>query len=156
MEIHVNPNRGFTLIEALVALVILAITLSGLLAGLLASIDYKLRNLIRDEAKAIALECVENIRNTPYDNIPPNGSVSCNAQNPVPVAAPCTTVGTRISNGTPEIATRQIRNTSISYTLGWNISSSNNVKQVKINVCWNHQGRNHSHTVTMLIGRESQ
>lgn len=149
-------SRGFTLIEALVALVILAILLLGLLAGLLTSIDYNLRNYIRDEAKRLALECAENIRNIPYDNLPQNGSVDCRAQNPVSVGNPCTDLATRVTSGTPEQVTRQIRNTSISYTIGWDVSTSGDVKEIQIQICWVYRGKDYSHTVATLIGRRSQ
>ena len=156
MVVRANLSKGFTLIEVLVALAILAILLLGLLAGLLTSIDYNLRNYTRDEAKRLALECAENLRNFPYENLPQNGSVDCRDQNSVSVSNPCTDLETRITNGTPEQVTRQVRNAFVSYTIGWNVSTSGDIKEVQIQVCWNYRGRSYSHTITTLVGRRSE
>lgn len=57
-------NRGFTLVEVLVAMVILLLGLMGSLFGILTALNYNLGNTLRNEAMTIAQEQVENIRNT--------------------------------------------------------------------------------------------
>ncbi len=135
---------------------ILAILLLGLLGGLITSMTLNLRTYLRDEAKFIALECAENIRNSSYELIPPSGSVSCNAQGAVAVDNPCTDLAARIASGTPEQVRRQIRNASASYTIGWSVATNDNVKAVQIQVCWNYMGRQYSHTITTVVGRSSR
>jgi len=154
MEVSAQRNEGFTLIEALVALALLAILLLGLLAGLLTSMQYNILNHIRDEAKRLALECAENIRSTPYSDLT-DGNVSCNTPNPVLTDNPCANIGTRITNGQPEEVRRQARNSSISYTIGWSVSTVEDVKEIRIEVCWNYRGKSYRHTVTTVRGGSS-
>ncbi len=154
MEVNAKKSKGFTLVEALVALVILAILLLGLLAGLLTAVRYNLVNNLRDEAKNIALECAENIRNSDFTSLT-TGSVSCEASKPVVVSSPCTDIGTRISASTPEMVRRKKRNAEVNYTIGWDISGSGNVRQVRITVCWTYAGRSYSHSLTTLVSRET-
>ena len=144
-------SEGFTLIEALVALVILALLLLGLLAGLLTVIQYNLLNYMRDEAKNLALECAENIRNTPLSSLQA-GNVVCNSQNFVNVDTPCTNVGAMVSAGTAERIRRQVRNTYVDYSIGWNLQQVGDVMQVQIQVCWNYRNRSYTHTITTVVG----
>ncbi len=144
-------SEGFTLIEALVALVILALLLLGLLAGLLTVIQYNLLNYMRDEAKNLALECAENIRNTPLSSLQA-GNVVCGSQNFANVDTPCTNVGAMVSAGTAERIRRQVRNTYVDYSIGWNLQQVGSVWQVRIEVCWNYRNRSYTHTITTVVG----
>ncbi|GLI35734.1 type IV pilus modification PilV family protein [Desulforhabdus amnigena] len=56
-------DKGFTLIEVLVAMVILLLGLMGSLFGVMTALNYNLGNLLRNEAMTIAQERMENIRN---------------------------------------------------------------------------------------------
>ena len=138
--------------EALVAFVILALLLLGLLGGLLAAIQYNLLNYMRDEAKLLALECAENIRNTPFTDLV-TGSVDCNANTAIGVNVPCTDVGTRVGNAQAEEIERQVRNTRVRYRIGWDVNVTGDVAQVQIRVCWTYRNRNYTHTVTTIVGR---
>ena len=64
MELHVirNSQRGFTLVEVLVALVIIAIILLGNMAALSLSYRRNLQNIFRDEAVKVAQEAMEAYR----------------------------------------------------------------------------------------------
>jgi prepilin-type N-terminal cleavage/methylation domain-containing protein len=66
-----NPcdKRGFTLIEVLVALVILGLGMLGSVAGIMAALDHSLMNEMRNDAMKIAQEQAEAARNMPYANI---------------------------------------------------------------------------------------
>ena len=63
-------NQGFTLIEALVSLVILAVILLGLQSGLMMSISLNTENMLREEAINIAQEHMQRYRTE--DGAPPN------------------------------------------------------------------------------------
>jgi len=78
---------GFTLIEALVSLVILAVILLGLQAGMMTAITMNTENLLRNQAVKLAQERMDRYRVRP--GAPPN----------------------------METITRQVRNFEIEYTL---------------------------------------
>ena len=139
------------MIEALVAFVILALLLLGLLGGLLTAIQYNLLNYMRDEARTLALECAENVRNVPVTSLVP-GTVNCNSQTFDTVDTPCTNVGASVTANRAERVRRQVRNTSVEYRIGWDVQAAGDVMQVQIQVCWTYRNRNYTHTVTTLIG----
>jgi len=129
MEILKN-NKGFTLIESLVALVILAIVLLGLLTGLMIAIDMNTRNILRDEAVKIADKYAEICR---------NDITKCK------------------SPTSPE--ERQFRNFKEQYNIDVKIDNPNvtsgsniNVKIVNITVTWQYRGKNYSHTIKTAVG----
>ncbi len=152
MERPVKLSKGFTIIEALVALVILAIFLLGLLAGLVTAMRYNILNYLRDEAKLLALECAENIKGTSFTSIV-DGTVDCNAPNPVLTDIPCSNIGDKVLASQPEKVRRQIRNTNVNYRIGWIVTTSGNVHQIQIQVCWTYGGKSYTHTVTTLVSR---
>lgn len=141
-----RQSRGFTLIEALVALLLLAIVLLGLAAGLLAAMRHNILNHLRDGAKNLAMECAENVRNSL--NLAA-GSVACNGGGAVEVDSPCTD----LTKSTPELVKRKIRNFVASYRLGWDVKDGGDVYEVRITVCWSHGGKDYSHSITTLIPR---
>ncbi len=61
--INIKGNKGFTLVEILVSILLLTIVLLGVLQSLAIYTRQNINNLIRDEAVKIGQECVENLRN---------------------------------------------------------------------------------------------
>lgn len=127
MEILKN-NKGFTLIESLVALVILAIILLGLLTGLMVAIDMNTRNILRDEAVKIADKYAEICRNDI----------------------------TKCTSSTEERQFRNFKeeyNIDITIDNPTITSGSNiNVKIVTITVKWQYRGKEYSHTIKTAVG----
>lgn len=82
-----RSNQGFTLIEAMVSLVILAVILLGLQAGMMTTITMNTENLLRNEAVKLAQEKIGEYR--------VNGSVPDTSEN----------------------VERQIRNFKVQYTV---------------------------------------
>lgn len=127
MEITKN-KKGFSLVEALVAIFLLAIILLGLLSALVVVYENSTKNLIRDEAVKIANEYAEKYRNIEFSNIPSNKSAT---------------------------ETRKVRNAQITYNI--NVTSSivpntnNKIKRVQITVSWTYKGKNYSHTIETLV-----
>ncbi len=123
-----NKNKGFTIVEALVSLVILAIILLGLLAGVLKSYEIAIRNQIRDDAVKTAQELLEDIRNQNFDNLPTSIS---------PI-------------------TKQIRNYSVTFTPNLTITDvvQGQVKKISLTISWTYKGKNYSYTAETLIRRE--
>jgi len=87
-------ERGFTLIEVLVALMVLAFGLLASIVGIMAALDYSLVNEMRNDAMKIAQEQEEAARNMPYTSIE---------------AIPAS-----------QTITRQVRKRLVSYTVNFN------------------------------------
>jgi len=133
-------------VEALVALVILAIVLLGLLAGLLTVYQYNLLNVLRDEAGSVAQECIENIRSIPFASVPVV-NIGCNDPTEVVVSTPC------LNTAGVNIVRRQIRNTEATFRVGWSVADLGTLKEVDVQVCWNYRGRNYTYTFKTFVGR---
>ncbi|MGC9965117.1 MAG: prepilin-type N-terminal cleavage/methylation domain-containing protein [Syntrophobacteraceae bacterium] len=65
-----TAEKGFTLIEVMVTLVILAFGMLASIAGIMAGVDHSFMNEMRNEAVKIAQEQQEAARNMPYNNLP--------------------------------------------------------------------------------------
>jgi len=62
MEAHVRLNKGFTLVELLVSMLILSIMFLALLHSLTIYMQHNMLNTLRNEAIKIAQGCAEQIR----------------------------------------------------------------------------------------------
>jgi prepilin-type N-terminal cleavage/methylation domain-containing protein len=62
-------NKGVTLVEVMIALVIFLIVFMGLMQTALLSIDGNVRNVERDEAITIANGELDNLKNVPFDTL---------------------------------------------------------------------------------------
>lgn len=121
-------EHGFSLIEALVAMLILSVILLGALEGLMVSYRTSSMNALRTEAVSIAEETANTLRNTPYANL--------------------------INGTTTNTVSRQIANATVPFTVTQVISDAvvNVAKSVQITVAWTHQGQTITHTATILVG----
>lgn len=70
MTINLRGKRGFTLIEVMVALLILAVGMMALVIGIMKALDYSLMDEMRKDAIKIAQEQQEAARNMDYNAIP--------------------------------------------------------------------------------------
>ena len=62
MEAHASSNRGFTLVELLVSMLIMSIMFLALLHSLTIYMRHNMLNTLRNEAIKIAQGCAEQIR----------------------------------------------------------------------------------------------
>lgn len=127
METRKN-KKGFSLVEALVAIFLLAIILLGLLSALVVVYENSTKNLIRDEAVKIANKYAEKYRNMDLNSIPTNKPIQ---------------------------EQRNIRNAQITYNIDVTSSfvpnTNNKIKRVQITVSWTYKGKNYSHTIETLV-----
>ena len=91
---RVLERRGFTLIEVMVALVLLALGMLASIIGIMAALNHNMLNDLRAQAMEIAQEQVEYVRNQPF-----------------------TTFDANPGNGYPLAVTRKVRNQNVSYTV---------------------------------------
>ena len=140
--------RGVSLVEVMIALVVLLLVMTGLLQSALLSIDHNLRNVLRDEAVRIAdqrmngrLMLDDNV--TFYDGlrvIPFSGT-------------PNSLSSIATSNWTaPVVVTRNFRDLTKPYSVCWRITSIDaETIQIEVAVGWNHKGEN----VPQPVGTEN-
>jgi len=106
----INENKGFSLIEALIAVIILAIVSVLMVQGVSMARRAYSSNKIKTEATALANQEIEKIRSMSFSEI---GIVSGNP------------------SGTLELQTF-INNFTVIRSVSWIAGSNNKVKQVKI------------------------
>jgi type IV pilus assembly protein PilV len=121
-------KKGFTLIEFLVALVILMVGLLGLLQTVNFAIVNNMTNQMRQEAITLADERMQVEIAKSYDSIP--------------IAVTNETVQ-RIVNGSP-------RNYSIVIT---NTKPTGRTISVDLRLTWNYKGQQYSHAITSLVSQ---
>jgi prepilin-type N-terminal cleavage/methylation domain-containing protein len=119
-----NNKKGFTLVEMMIAMVIILVAVLGLVQATLLSIDSNVRNLFRDEAVRIAEEQMNVLKSLPVSdtNLPPG--TTC----PPPLAT------------NPVI--RNFRDITKNYTVCSSISNilpDGTKKSVQVIVGWNHK-----------------
>ena len=122
-RIYKGKSRGFTLIEVLIAMVILIISMLAVLHALLTTIQQNLNNLMMDEAVRIAEEYTNSVRNTSYASV--------------------TSGGTAVS--------RKFRDFTETFNVTWTVTNiSVDTKVVRILVTWTVRGVKHEHTAATV------
>lgn len=128
-------NRGFSIIEGLVAMMILMVVMLGMLQTIIISSDATMKNTYRDMAVKVSQEQLETIRN----------SVAAGDPNLTAVTSSIFTVN------------RQIRNTSIAYTVNRFVNTvqiaagANNSKWVDLSITWTHKGETFSYNTSTIV-----
>lgn len=69
LQIVLRNKKGVTLVEVLIALVILLIVFMGLIQASLLSIDTNASNILRDEAVRLASDTLAALRSSPFDDL---------------------------------------------------------------------------------------
>ena len=123
-------KKGLTLVEVMIALVVLLIVSLALMQTALVSIDSNMTNVLRDEAVNIAEMRMNEARNMPFNNL----------------------VGT--SNATVLRNFRNIANFQYAVTRTVTDLNSDN-KQIEIRVTWNWKGNPiPPHIITSIVRRQ--
>jgi len=128
-------NGGMTLVEVLVAMVIVFIVFLGMSSAGLVVLDQNIKNSQRDEAVSVAEMEMEDVRTLPFATIANDN----------------------------HIATRKIRGLDVAYNVARTVANPDgttpatdpNNRRVTINVTWNrienHQTRTYNHTVLTIV-----
>jgi type IV pilus assembly protein PilV len=122
-------KKGLTLVEVLIALVVLLLVSLAMMQTALVSIDSNMLNVLRDEAVSIAEMRMSDARNIPFDTLVPDG--------PIPVSTKIRTIAGGFSYTTTRAVTP--------------FGSDN--KQVDIAVNWTWKGQNYTHTISTIVKR---
>ena len=129
LRIVLPDKKGLTLVEVMIALVVLLLVSIALMQTALVSIDANTKNALRDEAVGIAEMRINQARNTPFDSL--------------------------VSDGADIPITRNIRSiTNFPYTTRMTVTNLNTtVNRVDITVGWTWKGENHTHSITTIVRR---
>ena len=122
-------NRGMSLIELLIAMLILMIASMAIMQTALLAYQNNAKNLIRDEAVRIADEQVNDKLNLPFDSV--------------------------LSGTTTTTMTRDVRNFQAAYTATTTVTTigSSDTKQVDVLIAWTFRGAPLNHRVTTIMGK---
>lgn len=121
-------KKGMTLVEVMIALVVLLFVSLAMMQTALLSIDSNMINILRDEAVSIAEMSMDEARNTAFDNL--------------------------IAGTTTTPVQRNIRNIrDFEYTVTRSVTGSGDTRQVVITVTWNWKGNLYTHSITSIVRR---
>lgn len=122
-----HNQSGFTLIEIMIAFVIILIVMLGLLNLTAQVTEVGVRDTIREEAVRLAEEIIDQERAKPFDEI----------------------------KGTPSpiVKRRNIRNVSFDYSYNIGISGSDDAKIITLQISWYYRGKQYTHNISSIVRR---
>ena len=140
MKNRMRFQKGVTLVEVVIALVILLIVFIGLIQASLLTIQANVRNIARDEAVRITADQVDMLRAASFDDMNRDGGAD---------ADPLTYVLTQATR--PDLR-RQLRGATVDYTVTVSICGAScaldaNHKEITVTTGWSWQGENFTHQV---------
>ena len=117
-------RKGVSLVEVMIALVVLLLVFLALMQTALVSINANMNNVLRDEAVAIAEQTIIAARNTPFGSL----------------AATTTTT-----------ETRNVRSISKTYTIVRTVTAQGvNNEQIGVAVSWDWKGESFNHNMSTI------
>lgn len=135
-------NRGFTLIEFLVAIVILMVGLLGMLQGINLAMHRSMENVFRNEAVAVADDLMMAKRNKSFVSLSTNYSPP-NGIKPGWESLPA---GARFTRGV-------YKNYSVQQIVTLKTPQT---KEVNINVSWIYNKQKNTHSVSSFVSTTNQ
>jgi type IV pilus assembly protein PilV len=125
VQTSLRNKRGFTLIEVLIAFVILIIGLLGLLTTVNVAMVHNLKNATRDEVTRIASSTMQEMRSQPFDSV-----VSDTAATPV---------------------TSRLRSMTKQYQVRRTVTNlDTRSRQYQVDVTWTHKDESFTHSITSI------
>lgn len=130
VRISRHDSSGFTLIEVMMAMLIVMVGLMGLLQAVNVATEHNLRNQLRDEATFLAEQWMGDLKSRGFTQI---SGVS----------------GTQFS---PRLVNSRLRGGKIQYTVQRPCESTGGGTAAKltVNVIWYYKGSQYSHSVSSL------
>ena len=125
-------NSGFTLVEVMVAVLILFISMMAALWALSVSMEHNLKTSMLDEAVKIGNQQMTALRSQGFLNLASSTSTTQVTMN------------------------RRFRNFTVSYVVTWTVQnlSTDNSRAVQVLVTWTWQGMNRSHSISTIVSTD--
>lgn len=165
-------EKGVSLVEVMIALVVLLLVFIGLLQAALLGIDHNMRNLLREEAVKIVSQKTEEARSLPFDHVISNPGVCsitnniCSDDEDCANGETCDDPPTAIisSCATPNYPIKILRNfrNIQNFPFGLSITVSDifdpdgvtlNTKQIDILAAWEYKNECYSQSITTVRRR---
>jgi type IV pilus assembly protein PilV len=133
-QIFLSIKNGFTLLEVLVAMVILMVGLLGMLNVINLAIATNVQNEMRNQAVAIGEDKMAQKKSLSYDDI----LTPTQQSEKVPLA---------------------LRNSFVNYSVAYQVEEippgtlNPNTKRINIGVRWRYKGNNYEHVVSSIVTR---
>ncbi len=121
-------RRAFTLVEVMVAVVILTVGLLGMLQVINLAISANLQNDLRNQAVLIAEEQMARERSLPFDNI------TASSEKSIRVTLP-------------------MRSAFANYSVTMGVSNIGNSKKIDIGVRWQLKRNRYEHAVSTMVAK---
>jgi type IV pilus assembly protein PilV len=134
LQILISSEKGFSLVELLVSLVILTVGMLGLLQSVNLAIDTNMKNNFRDEAVMVGEDSMSQEKSKAFALISSNTTKSFGVS-------------------------RKFRNAFKNYSVTKSIEALPNVtnpntKRIQIGVKWVHRGQKYEHSVSSMVSSE--
>ncbi len=138
MGISVNlNNRGFTLVEFLVAIVILMVGMLGLLQTVNYAISYNMNNQLQQAAILLADEMINKEKAKPFANVSSGVSPGL--------------IRNKIE---PRLVNGAFRNYSVLETGLQNSAIDPTVKNYEVQVSWKYKQQRYQHSISTLLSNQ--
>jgi len=141
MVLTVRSNKGFSLVELMIALFILAFSLLGFLGVMASSIDSNIKNELRNTGIALTTQVAETLLAQDFDNLAASSSCSLT---PHSSSNTCLVSDYTMYPDPGVITVRGL--TAPIYTVTWSITDLNtNLKEIELTLNYTYRGENFSY-----------
>ncbi|MBI5042994.1 MAG: prepilin-type N-terminal cleavage/methylation domain-containing protein [Nitrospirae bacterium] len=147
-QIVLKDKKGLTLIEVMVALVVLLIVFLGMMQAIAIGVNLNVKNTLRDEGVKIANERMNALKNTSFSDAILNDTATVYVADDVDPD----TVGVQST------VTRSFRNFDVVFTANRRVEDINppsaTNKRVNIRISWAWKAESYTHEIERVIVQE--
>ncbi|UCG78222.1 MAG: prepilin-type N-terminal cleavage/methylation domain-containing protein [Nitrospirota bacterium] len=133
-------NKGFTLVEMLIAMVIILVAMMGLYKTVIVAIEGNTRTLLRNEGTKLAEQIINEIRGLPYDDIT--------------AMTPWDATTWNAALGYVPPLDRKMRKMNAQYAIVVNVTENAPLKTVNVIVGWDFKRENTNEILTNVTQKE--
>jgi prepilin-type N-terminal cleavage/methylation domain-containing protein len=140
----VRNNRGVTLVELMIALVILLIVFMGLIQATMYSMQSSMKNVLRDEAVRITSDRLARLKSAAFTDALLTSTGGATVDDDL----------NAVTAGVQSWSTMNVRNAVVPFHFQKIVDDiDTNHKRISLSTSWVWQGENFSHTLVVTRGR---